>query len=82
MIMTESAAAAVPSWDEVRKLYLSLLDSGVPRNGEFDPSIWDLIDAFNDPNRDTRLGDYTTTYTIKDGDCEDTVELTIRVVAD
>ncbi|MCP9199907.1 hypothetical protein MKO06_08320 [Gramella sp. GC03-9] len=80
--MKESDAAAIPSWDEVRKLYLSLLDPGVPRNGEFDPSIWDLIDAFNDPNRASRLGDYTTTYTITDGDCTDSVELTIRVVAD
>ena len=80
--MTESDAAAIPSWDEVRKLYLSLLDAGVPRNGEFDPSIWDLIDAFNDPNRESRLGDYTTTYTITNGECSDSVELTIRVVAD
>ena len=80
--MSESDAAAIPSWDEVRKLYLSLLDSGVPKNGEFDPSIWDLINAFNDPNKETRLGDYTTTYTITDGDCSDSVELTIRVVAD
>ncbi|GAA4646899.1 hypothetical protein GCM10023115_48610 [Pontixanthobacter gangjinensis] len=80
--MTESAAAAVPSWDEVRKLYLSLLDAGVPRNGEFDPSIWDIIRAFNDPNRESRLGDYTTTYTITNGECSDSVKLTIRVVED
>ena len=80
--MSESDAAAIPSWDEVRKLYLSLLDAGVPRNGEFDPSIWDLINAFNDPNRASRLGDYTTTYTITNGECSDSVELTIRVVAD
>ncbi|MCH4823814.1 hypothetical protein ML462_11595 [Gramella lutea] len=80
--MTESEAAAVPSWDEVRKLYLSLLDQGVPKNGEFDPSIWDLIDAFNDPDKESRLGDYTTTYTISNGECSDSVELTIRVVAD
>ena len=82
MEMAESDAAAIPDRNEVKKLYLSLLAEGVPRNGEFDPSIMDLIAAFNDPNRETRLGDYTTTYTITDGDCIDTVELTIRVIAD
>ncbi|MDX1718613.1 MAG: hypothetical protein R3353_00495 [Salegentibacter mishustinae] len=78
--MSVSEAAALPSWDEVRKLYLSLLADGVSHNGVFDPSIWNLIDAFNateDP-----VGDYTTTYTIIDGDCTDSVELTIRVVPD
>ncbi|MFD1096326.1 hypothetical protein [Salegentibacter chungangensis] len=79
-IMTQSEAAALPSWDEVRKLYLSLLAEGVPRNGTFDPSIWDLINAFNETDDPT--GDYTTTYTISDGDCTDSVELTIRVVPD
>ena len=80
MEMNRSAAAAIPSWDEVRKLYLSLLGPDVPRNGTFDPSIRNLIDAFN--ASEDNLGDYTTTYTISDGDCEDSVELTIRVIAD
>ena len=79
-VMTVSQAAAIPSWDEVRKLYLSLLQSGVSRNGTFDPSIWDLIDAFN--ATDNPVGEYTTTYTITNGDCSDSVELTIRVVPD
>ncbi|MBZ9729059.1 hypothetical protein LB467_05125 [Salegentibacter sp. JZCK2] len=78
--MSVSEAAALPSWDEVRKLYLSLLASGVPRDGVFDPSIWNLIDAFN--ATDNPVGDYTTTYTITDGDCTDSVQLTIRVVPD
>ncbi len=73
-------AIAIPSWDEVRKLYLSLLDPGVPRNGSFDPSIWDIINAFNDGG--DMLGDYTTTYTITEGDCSDSVELTITVIPD
>ncbi|TRO65099.1 hypothetical protein [Christiangramia sabulilitoris] len=80
--MTVSQAAAIESWDEVRKLYLSLLERGVPGNGSFDPSIWNLISAFNDPNRESKLGDYTTTYTITDGDCSDSVNLTVRVIAD
>ena len=78
--MSVSEAAAVPSWDEVRKLYLNLLAPGVPRDGSFDPSIWDIIDAFNET--DNPVGDYTTIYTITDGECTDSVELTIRVVPD
>ncbi|MGI0107058.1 hypothetical protein [Salinimicrobium sp. WS361] len=74
--ITQSEADAIPSWDEVRKLYLSLLEEGVKRDGEFDPSIWDLINSYIGP------GDYTTTYNITEGDCSDSVELTIRVVAD
>jgi|GEM_PF-3864254 hypothetical protein len=74
--LTNSEADAVPSWDEVRKLYLSLLEEGVARNGEFDPSIWDIINSYTGP------GSYTTTYTITDGDCSDSVELTIVVVPD
>ncbi|MDX1469901.1 MAG: hypothetical protein R3213_00260 [Flavobacteriaceae bacterium] len=78
--ITFSEAAAIESWDEVRKLYLNLLDAGVPRDGTFDPSIWDIINAFNS-NADP-LGDYTTVYTITDGDCTASVELTITVVPD
>lgn len=74
-------AASIESWDEVRKLYLSLLTSGIPRDGTFSPSIWDLIHMFNDPNRISMLGDYTTTYTITDGDCADSVNLTVTVIA-
>jgi hypothetical protein len=42
-----SEAVAIESWDEVRKLYLSLLPSGVSRNGTFDPSIWNIINKFH-----------------------------------
>lgn len=74
--ITQSEADAIPSWDEVRKLYLSLLEAGVSRNGEFDPSIWDIINSYTGP------GAYTTTYTISEGDCSDSVDLTIYVVTD
>src|SRR5690606_21896574 len=74
--ITVAEAEAIPSWDEVRKLYLSLLDEGVSRDGEFDPSIWDLIDAFNE----NPLGEFTTVYTVTEGDCSDSVILTINVV--
>lgn len=78
--MSRSAAAAIESWDEVRKLYLSLLEPGVSRDGIFDPAIWDLIKKFNEPG--DNLGDYATTYTITDGECTDSVQLTLRVIAD
>ncbi|MCM4158761.1 hypothetical protein FHG64_03945 [Antarcticibacterium flavum] len=81
MTITYSEAAAIESWDEVRKLYLSLLEEGVYRGGEFDPTIWDLINKFNDPE-EGGLGDYTTWYTIDNGECMDTVMLTVTVVAD
>ena len=81
--ITLSDAIALPSWDEVRKLYAGMLDSGVPKKaGTYNPSISDLIDDFNDPNRQSQLGDYTTTYTLGSGECSDSVELTMRVVPD
>ena len=76
--LTVSEAAAIPSWDEVRKLYLSLLASGVSRSGTFDPSIDAIIARF----QSQPLGDFTTTYTIGDGECTDSVNLTVRVIED
>lgn len=80
MEISRSAAAAIESWDEVRKIYLSLLEPGIPRDGSFDPTIMDLIKRFNEPG--DNLGDYTTTYTITNGECTDSVQLTMRVIAD
>lgn len=78
-----SEAQAVPSWDEVRKLYANMLDEGVDRkSGTYNPSIGDIINDFNDPERDSQLGDYTTTYTLGTGECSDSVELTLRIVED
>jgi hypothetical protein len=78
-----SDAIALPSWDEVRKVYAGMLDSGVNRrDGKYSPSIWDIINDFNDPSRESQLGDYTTTYTLGTGECSDSVELTLRVIAD
>jgi gliding motility-associated-like protein len=69
-----------PSVDEVRKYYLSLLESGVSRNGTFNPTPAQMVDQYQ--NDDDQLGDFTTTYTVVDGECSDSVELTIRVVED
>lgn len=73
-----SEAAAIESWDEVRKLYLSLLEPNVSRNGTFDPTIWDLIKKFNEQGE----GEYNTMYTIGEGNCTDSVVLTIIVEED
>lgn len=81
--ITLSEATALPSWDEVRKVYAGMLDAGVNRkDGKYSPSIWELINDFNDSNRDSQLGDYTTTYTLGTGECSDSAELTLRVVPD
>ncbi len=81
IIISVSNAIAIDSWDDVRKLYMSLLASGIPADGAFSPSIWDLINMFNDPNRVNMEGDYTTTYTITEGECTDSVNLTVTVLA-
>ena len=78
-VMTISEAIAIPNIDKVKKLYLSLLEPGIPQDGSFDPSVWNIIRAF-DSNGGGNPGDYTTTYTIVDGDCSDSVELTLRII--
>ncbi|MFD2518551.1 hypothetical protein [Salinimicrobium flavum] len=76
--ITSSKADEISGVDQARNLYLSLLDPGVNRNGTFDPSIWYLINDF----KRSGVGAYTTTYTITEGDCSDSVELSMIVVPD
>lgn len=79
-----SAAKALPSWDEVRKTYTNMLEPGVPQGvkiGNFEPSIWELINRFNDPIKGG-VGEYSTVYTIGEGECTDSVNLTLIVVPD
>ena len=79
-----SEARAVESWDEVRKIYANMMDEGVDKSQwyAYNPSIDEIIDDFNDPSRETQLGDYSTTYTLGSGECSDSVNLTLRIVAD
>lgn len=82
--ITLSEARAIPSWDETRKMYTSMLDPGVPEGqfvGSFEPTIWELINRFNDAEIGG-VGEYTTVYTIGEGECTDSVELTLIVVPD
>ena len=54
-----------------------MLDPVAPKKaGIYNPSIWDIINDFNDPNREFKVDDYSTTYTVGSGDCSDSVELT------
>jgi hypothetical protein len=76
--LTVAQARALGSWDEVRKQYFSLLKPGVSKTGSFSPSIDAMIKSFN--SKSDPVGDYTLTYTIKSGDCTDSVNLTLRVI--
>ena len=81
--ITLSAARAMPSWDEVRKLYAGMLAAGVDRkSGTYSPTIWEIINDFNDPSRESQLGEYSTTYTLGSGDCKDSTVLTLIVIPD
>lgn len=81
--ITLSKAKALPSWDEARKLYANMLAPGVNKTaGTYSPTITAIIDDFNDPARESQLGEYTTTYTLGTGDCTDSVVLTLIVVPD
>ena len=65
-----------PNTPPVRNFYLNLLEEGVSRDGKFEPTIQQLVDAYNsNPNQDV----YKTTYTVTNGECSDSVELTINL---
>lgn len=78
-----SEAKALPSWDETRKAFTSMLDPGVPEGqfvGSFEPTISEIITKFN--SEEGGVGSYTTIYTIGKGECTDSVVLTLIVVPD
>ncbi|UZH54308.1 gliding motility-associated C-terminal domain-containing protein [Salinimicrobium tongyeongense] len=67
-----------PSIDEIRKFYFELLDAGVSREGTFSPTPAE-ISAMYQADEDG-FGDFTTTYTLTNGECTDSVELTVTIV--
>ena len=67
-----------PSYDEIRKYYLGLLEPGTPRNGTFDPTPEELSNQYQAAT--DKIGNYTTTYTLGTGTCQSSVELTVSVV--
>ncbi|MGW1453915.1 T9SS type B sorting domain-containing protein [Salegentibacter agarivorans] len=65
-----------PNSTTVRDYYLNMLDEGVSRDGTFSPRIQDLVDWYNN---ESEIGDFTTTYTISEGECSASVELNVTV---
>lgn len=65
----------VNDFGQVRSLYLGLLDEGVPTDGTFSPSLLTVFRSYNRNN----FGDFTTTYTVGEGTCTDSTNLTISV---
>ena len=59
----------------VSRYYLNLLDPNVAKDGVFDPSPRELIDSYLLNNFQV----FTTTYTITEDDCSDSVELSVKV---
>jgi len=64
-----------PTIATVRNYYLNLLADGVPTDGSFTPSIEEIRQDY----LENQIGSFTTTYTIGNGGCEDSVELTVVV---
>ncbi len=62
--------------DNLTAYYLDLLGDDVPTNGTFEPSISDLVDMYNDG---MMTGDFSTTYSVGNGTCEDSVTLTVTI---
>lgn len=81
--MTRSEVAALPSYDEVRKVFANMLDAGVNKyDGVYSPSIYEIISYYNSLDEEAKLDDFTVTYTLGKGECSGSAELTVRVVAD
>jgi len=64
-----------PTLVEVRNYYLNLLADGVPTNGSFSPSIEEIREVY----LADQIGTFSTTYTVGNGACNDSVELTVIV---
>ena len=60
----------------LKRFYLNLLDSGVSKDGTFNPTISEIASSY----RESPIGEFTTTYTVGSGDCTDTVDLTVNVI--
>jgi gliding motility-associated-like protein len=65
-----------PNSTSVRDYYLNMLDEGVSRDGTFSPSIQDLVNWYNN---ESEIGEFTTTYTISEGECSDSTVLSVTV---
>lgn len=64
------------SW-QVEEFLLDMLDEGVPRTGTFSPTIDELIVLY----RQNVFQTFVTTYTITDGDCSSSSDLSVTIGA-
>mgnify|MGYP000728305454 CR=1 FL=1 len=67
-----------PGIPEIWNYWEDMLDPGVPTNGIFNPSAQQLVTDYNSTHI-VGYADFTTTYTVGDPGCQDSVDLTIRV---
>jgi len=79
IICEDDVQATFPSEDAIRNYFLSLLDEGVSQNGTFSPNAGQLAQQYQ--NDEDGLGDFTTTYTLGEDECEASVVLTVSIVA-
>ena len=63
--------------EEATEFYLDLLEDGVPTDGTFNPTIAELVAAYN-TNEDQTV--FATTYTVTNGGCSESVDLTINIM--
>ena len=70
--------ATFPSEDAINNYYLSLLEAGVPQDGTFSPNAAQIAQMYQ--NDADGLGDFTTTYTVGEGSCQSSVDLTVRII--
>lgn len=61
---------------DVRPIYLDMLDAGVPHNGTLNPTPAEIVAKYY---REGKYDDFTTTYTVGDPGCQDSVNLTLRI---
>ncbi len=78
IVCESDVQSTFPDLPSTRSYFLSLLDQGVPTTGSFSPSISQIITMYQ--NDEDGLGNFTTTYTVVDGSCEASVELTASIV--
>lgn len=62
------------SW-QVEEYLLGMLDEGVSTDGEFSPTVDEIIQSY----RANPFQTFITTYTITDGECEISIDLTLTV---
>ena len=78
VICLEDVESTFDRYNAIENYLLGLLDAGVPRTGTFSPTAEELADIYN--SDEDGLGDFSTTYTLDTDSCEDSVEITVRVV--